>query len=209
MFDIPSLIAAAGVLGVAAVIFAETGLLIGFLLPGDSLLFPAGFLASQGHLNIWALIGATTVAAILGDSLAYWIGKKTGPALFDREDSLLFKKHYVKKTHDYFEKYGAKTVVIARFIPIVRTFAPVVAGIGEMRYRTFLIYNVVGGALWAAGLSLLGFFLGAWIPDIDHYLLPIVALIIVLSALPPIIHILKEKENREALKRAWQRLTKK
>jgi len=209
MFDIPSLIATAGYAGIAGILFAETGLLVGFFLPGDSLLFPAGFLASQGKLDIWLLVIIASVAAVAGDSVGYYIGKKAGPALFDREDSLLFKKHYVKKTHDYFEKYGAKTIVIARFIPVVRTFAPVVAGVGEMRYRTFFSYNIIGGILWAAGLSFLGYFLGAVIPDIDHYLLPIIALIVVLSILPPVIHVLKEKENREVIKRSWQKILKK
>lgn len=206
MLNLTNSIIAAGYIGITLIVFAESGLFIGFFLPGDSLLFTAGFFASQGKLNIWLLVALSIAAAIIGDSVGYWAGKKYGPALFNREDSLLFKKRYVIKTHEFFEKYGPKTIILARFLPVVRTFAPILAGVGEMRYRTFFTYNIIGGVLWAAGLSLLGFFLGSVIPDIDRYLLPVIVLIVVISTLPSAYHVLKDKENRDAIKTGLKKL---
>lgn len=179
-----SLMLSFGYAGLGAVIFAESGLFFGFFLPGDSALFSSGLIASQGVFNIWVLVPLVCAAAILGDSVGYWFGAAIGPALFVREDSLLFKKHYVRETHDYFQAYGPMTLVLARFIPGVRTFAPILAGVGSVRYGTFLRYNIAGGVLWGAGVTLLGYFLGAAVPGIDRYLLPIIALIIFLSLLP-------------------------
>ncbi len=193
MFDLVALIKAAGYLGLFGIIFAESGLFFGFFFPGDSLLFTAGFLASKGFLNIYFLIVLTFLAAVLGDNVGYWFGKKTGPKIFTRDDSLLFHKDHVTKAEKFFKKYGPKTIIFARFVPIVRTFAPILAGVGKMHYRTFFIYNLVGGALWTISLSLLGYFLGQIVPNIDKYLLPIVALIIIVSALPNIYQILKIK----------------
>ena len=200
MFDLVSLMKTAGYTGLFGIIFAESGLLFGFFLPGDSLLFTAGFLSSQGYLDIRALMVIAAVAAITGDSVGYALGYKIGPKLFTKEDSLFFKKTYVYKARKFFEKHGAKTIVLARFVPAVRTFAPVVAGIGNMRYRTFIIYNIVGGLLWTLGLGLLGFFLGNVIPNVDHYILPMVALIILLSILPGVIHVLRDPDFRRYLK---------
>ena len=194
-FDLIEFIKLAGYLGVFGFVFAESGLFIGFFLPGDSLLFTAGFLASQGYLNIWVLAIGSFIFAVLGDSVGYAFGKRVGPALFTREESRLFKPSHLLKAKYFYEKHGKKTIIIARFMPIVRTFAPIVAGIGEMHYRTFLAYNIIGGALWAIGISLLGYFLGSAIPDIDKYLLPIILLIIFLSVLPPIIHIWRERRR--------------
>lgn len=192
-----------GIIGVALVVFAESGLLIGFFLPGDSLLFTTGFLAQQGvfgDVSIHAIVGLLFVSAVLGDSTGYAFGNKVGRRLFKRKETLLFDPDNLEKAEAFYEKHGPKTIVIARFIPIVRTFAPVVAGIGKMRYGTFLAYNIIGGFLWAVGLTYLGFYVGAWFEargvDIDHYLLPIIALIIFLSILPPIIHILKDPQQR-------------
>jgi len=193
MFDLIALIKAAGYLGLFGIIFAESGLFFGFFFPGDSLLFTAGFLASKGFLNIYLLIAITFLAAVLGDNTGYWFGKKTGPKIFTRENSLLFHKDHIIKAENFFKKYGPKTIIFARFVPIVRTFAPILAGVGKMHYQTFFIYNLVGGALWTAGLSLLGYFLGQLVPSIDKYLLPIVALIIIISVLPNIYQILKIK----------------
>jgi len=193
MFDLIALIKAAGYLGLFGIIFAESGLFFGFFLPGDSLLFTAGFLASKGFLNIYLLIALTFLAAVLGDNTGYWFGKKTGPKIFIRDNSLLFHKDHITKAENFFKKYGPKTIIFARFVPIVRTFAPILAGVGKMHYRTFFFYNLVGGALWTAGLSLLGYFLGQLVPSIDKYLLPIVALIIIVSVLPNIYQILKIK----------------
>ena len=192
-FDLIEFIKLAGYLGVFGFVFAESGLLIGFFLPGDSLLFTAGFLASQGHLNIWVLAIGSFIFAVAGDSVGYAFGKRVGPALFSKPESRLFKPDHLLKAKVFYEKHGKRTIIIARFMPIVRTFAPIVAGIGEMHYRTFLAYNIIGGALWAIGLSFLGYFLGSVIPDIDKYLLPIIGGIILLSILPPIIHIIRER----------------
>lgn len=194
--DLISLIKTAGYLGLFGIIFAESGLLIGFFFPGDSLLFTAGFLASQGFLNIWLLMGITFIAAVLGDSTGYWFGNKVGDKIFIKENSLFFKKDNIQKAKDFFEKHGSKTIILARFVPIVRTFAPILAGVGKMHYRRFLIFNVISGALWTLGVSLLGFFLGRMIPNIDKYLLPIILLIIVISILPNIVHLIRSRKNR-------------
>lgn len=185
MFDIVALIEWGGYVGLAAIIFAESGLFFGFFLPGDSLLFTAGFLASQGFLNIWILAPLLFVAAVAGDSVGYAFGYRVGPALFSREDSRFFKKEYLIRTEHFFEKYGSRAIIIARFIPIVRTFTPILAGVGKMRYTTFLSFNIIGAGLWALGLTCLGYFLGSVIPGIDQYLLPIILTIIIISVLPP------------------------
>lgn len=203
--DLIDFIKLVGVIGIAAVIFAESGLLIGFFLPGDSLLFTAGFLVHAGFLpiNIHLLVLVLFIAAVVGDSVGYTFGRKIGPHVFKRPDSLLFKQENIQKAQRFYEKHGGKTIIIARFIPIVRTFAPVVAGVGKMEYKHFLGYNLIGGFLWAAGITYLGYYVGAWFTkagiDIDHVLLPIVAGIIVVSVLPPAIHILKDKKQRIAI----------
>jgi membrane-associated protein len=195
-FDLEAIIKAIGLLGVIGLVFAESGLLIGFFLPGDSLLFTAGFLASQGYLNIWGLVIGTFIAAVVGDSVGYEFGKKVGPKLFTRDNSIIFNKEHLNRAQKFYERHGGKTIIIARFMPVIRTFAPIVAGIGNMKYRTFLSFNVIGGALWAIGLSLLGYFLGKAF-DIDKYILPIIGVILFLSVLPGIIHILRSKAHRE------------
>lgn len=168
-----------------AIVFAETGLLAGFFLPGDSLLVTAGLLASgSGVLNIWVLILALSAAAIAGDSTGYVIGYHLGPRLFAREDSRLFHKDHVARTQRFYDKYGPKTIVLARFVPIVRTFAPTLAGIGKMRYRTFVTFNVIGGIAWVTSMTLAGYSLGRLIPDIESKLHWVIAIVIVLSFLP-------------------------
>lgn len=199
MFNLESIIKAAGYFGLFGIIFAESGLFIGFFLPGDSLLFTAGFLASQGYLNIFTLAALCFVAAVAGDSVGYVFGKRVGPKIFKKEDSLFFHKDHIHKAQAYYEKHGGKTIVLARFIPIVRTFAPIVAGVGNMNYRVFLTYNIIGGFLWAVGLSVVGYFLGSVIPDVDKYLLPIIAGIIIVSLIPPVWQVLKDKETRHKL----------
>ena len=182
--DIVALIKTAGYLGIFGIIFSESGLLIGLFFPGDSLLFTAGFLASQGYLNILVLIILSFLGAVLGDSFGYFFGKKLGPKVFQKEDSFFFRKDHLVKAKNFYEKYGAKTIVLARFVPVVRTLAPVLAGVGEMRYATFFLYNILGGTLWAVGLPLLGFYLGNLVPNVDRYLLLIIFVIIVASLLP-------------------------
>jgi membrane-associated protein len=176
------------------VIFAESGLFIGFFLPGDSLIFTAGFLASQNLLNIWLLVPLLFFGAVLGDNFGYAFGKKIGPAIFKKEEGLLFKKKNLDRAQVYYEKYGAKTLVLARFMPIVRTFVPILAGVGKMEYRKFFAYNLVGGALWTVSIPLLGFFLGRLIPSVDRYLLPIVLAIIIVSFLPSIFELARKKQ---------------
>lgn len=184
MYDLQTLIESAGYIGLAFVIFAESGLFFGFFFPGDSLLFTAGFLASQNAFGILPLIALTTVAAVAGDSVGYWFGKKIGPWIFTRPDSFWFSHARVEDAHVFFEKNGAKSVILARFIPAVRTFTPIVAGVAGMNYKRFLSYNVVGGILWGALIPLAGYFLGASVPGVDQYIVPIVLLIIVISLVP-------------------------
>ncbi len=187
------MISALGLLGVFAVVFAESGLFFGFFLPGDSLLFTAGLFASQGYLNITWLVAGVAVAAILGDSVGYAFGRRVGPALFSREDSLLFHKKHAERARLFYEKYGPKTIVLARFVPIVRTFAPIVAGIGLMRYRTFITYNIAGGVFWTLSLTLSGYFLGSVFPGTSAYLHIIVFVIIFLSFLPIVFEWMRQK----------------
>lgn len=191
--DPKHLIETFGTLGLFAIIFAESGLLFGFFLPGDSLLFTAGLLASQGNLNFPVVLVGCFVAAVVGDQAGYVIGNRAGPTLFRRPDSRVFKREYVERAQGFFEKYGSKTIVLARFIPVVRTFAPVVAGVGKMPYRTFVTFNVLGGLLWAVGVTTLGYVLGTTIPSIDRYLLPAIAVIIFLSILPVLFEIRKSR----------------
>jgi membrane-associated protein len=173
-----------GTIGLFAIVFAESGLFFGFFLPGDSLLFTAGLFAAQGTLSLPVTLVGCFVAAVAGDQVGYLFGKRVGPALFRRPDSRFFRQEYVERAQQFFERYGAKTIVLARFVPIVRTFAPILAGVGRMPYRTFVTFNMFGGLLWAVGVTLLGYALGEMIPDIDTYLLPIIAVIIALSLIP-------------------------
>lgn len=198
-FDLQTILPTIGYLGIFAIVFAESGLLIGFFLPGDSLLFTAGFLASQGVFDIRILAVGCFVMAVAGDTVGYFFGHKVGKRLFQKKDSLLFHKDNLMRAERFYEKHGKKTIIIARFMPVIRTFAPIVAGIGSMHYRTFIVYNVVGGLLWGVGLSVAGYFLGRSIPDVDKYLLPIIGGIIVISVLPPAIHILKDPSHRKQL----------
>jgi membrane-associated protein len=186
MFDVVSLIEAAGYFGLFGIIFAESGLFFGFFLPGDSLLFTAGFLASQDYMNIYLLVPLLFSASVLGNQLGYAFGYRIAPTFFRNKDSFFTRKHYVEKTEEYFKKYGNKTIVIARFIPVVRTFAPILAGMAKMNYKQFVLYNFIGGLFWAVGLTVLGYFLGNTVPNIDQYLLPIILVIVGTSFLPAI-----------------------
>jgi membrane-associated protein len=180
-----------GLIGVLCIIFAESGLFFGFFLPGDSLLFTAGFLASQNYLNIYILVWGAFICAVLGDSTGYWFGKKVGQKIFVREDSLFFHKKHVISAQNFYNKYGNKTIFLARFVPIVRTFAPIVAGVGQMKYKNFITYNICGGFVWSFGAVLSGYFLGQIIPGVDKYILPIILLVIIVSFFPIIFEILK------------------
>lgn len=184
-----------GYIGLFAIIFAESGILLGFFLPGDSLLFTAGFLASQGYLRIEVLIPLLFLAAFAGDSVGYLFGKKVGPKIFSRPRSFFFNPEHVERTRAFFERHGAKTIMLARFIPVVRTFAPIMAGVGEMKYKIFVRYNFVGALAWAVGLTLLGFLFGNTVPNADKYVLPVVILIVVASLIPPVWHFIKERNK--------------
>lgn len=178
-----------------AIVFTETGLLIGFFLPGDSLLITAGLLAAAGHLDIWLLNVLLVAAAVVGDSVGYAIGARIGPRLFTREQSLLFNPRHVARTRDFYARHGAKTIVIARFVPIIRTFAPVVAGVGAMEYRRFIFYNVAGGVGWVSSMTWAGYLLGQAVPNIGSHIHLVVAVVIVLSVIPIVIEILRERRR--------------
>jgi len=183
-----------GYLGLFAAVFAESGLFIGFFLPGDSLLFTAGILASQGLLSIWVLLALLLIAAVLGDNFGYAFGRRLGPRLFSREDSRFFHKKHLDRAQTFYARYGKATLIIARFTPIVRTFAPIVAGAGKMRYPTFFAYNVVGAFIWVLFNTLLGYFLGKAVPSIERYIIPILVIIIVLSFLPAVFQFMRERK---------------
>ncbi len=206
--DLISFLKIAGYSGLAGIVFAESGLLIGFFLPGDSLLFTAGFLASQGFFNIIWLCLVAFGSAVAGDSVGYWFGHRVGRKVFQREESLLFHRHNLERAENFYAKHGGKTIILARFMPVVRTFAPILAGVGSMKYASFIAYNVIGGALWGIGLPLLGYFLGNAIPGIDKYLIPIIIVIIILSLLPTAWHILKNKDDRTRFRKAVIQFTR-
>lgn len=193
--DVSGLVIAAGYTGMAVIIFAETGLLIGFFLPGDSLLVSAGLLGSQGLIDVWLLGLILSVAAVVGDTVGYAIGKASGPRLFTRENSLLFNRKHLIRAHEFYARHGGKTIIIARFMPIIRTFAPVVAGMGEMQYSRFLAYNLVGGVAWVWSMLLLGYSLGRTFPGVAKHIELIILVIVFLSILPAIIARYKSKSE--------------
>lgn len=199
MFDVDGIVHSGGLLLIALIIFAESGLLIGFFLPGDTLLFAAGLAASQGELSIYTLIFVVFVAAVVGDSVGYDIGRRTGKKIFNKKDGILFRQEYLEKAQLFYDKHGGKTIVIARFTPIVRTFAPVVAGASEMRYSKFLFYNIIGGLLWAVSVPLAGYWLGNRFPGLDKYMEGIIFVVVVGSIGLSVVHVLKDKETRKKI----------
>jgi len=206
MGSLEQIIQTVGYVGLFAIIFAESGLFFGFFLPGDSLLLTAGLLASRGVLNIWLMLPLLAVAAILGDNVGYWFGKKAGPRIFNRENSRFFKRKNLLAAKAFYDKHGGKTIVLARFMPFIRTFAPIVAGAVEMHYRRFVFFNFFGGLLWAVGVTLVGFFIGKFFgstvdPEtLDKYFLILVGVVIFISALPAMIHIWRDNKD-EILRR--------
>jgi membrane-associated protein len=193
------LIQSGGLLLIGLIVFAESGLLIGFFLPGDTLLLSAGFFAAQGKLPLIGVIGIVIVAAIAGDNLGYHIGRRTGHRIFRKKDGIIFRQEYLERAEKFYESHGGKTVTLARFIPIVRTFAPIVAGAAKMDPKRFMIYNVAGAVIWSISVTLLGYFIGGLIPDIDKYLLPVVGIATLVTFLPTITHILGDPETRDRL----------
>lgn len=195
LFNVKGLIEWGGTLLVCVIVFIETGFFVGFFLPGDSLLVTAGVFAASGQLRIAHLVLLVPLCAIVGDQIGYWIGRKAGQTLYRREDSLIFRKRHLERAHEFYEKYGGKTVILARFIPIVRTFCPPVAGAAQMPYGRYFVYDVVGGILWGAGMILGGYFLGRQIPNISENIHYVIAVVIFLSLLPPAISVLRARSS--------------
>jgi membrane-associated protein len=212
---IETLLAKGGIfvyVGLVFIVFAETGLAVGFFLPGDSLLVVAGLFAATGKLNVAVLLVALFVAAVVGDAVGYYTGATMGPRLFRRQKSLFFRPSHLQRAHDFYEKYGGKTIIIARFVPIVRTFAPIVAGAAKMPYRKFVVFNVVGGFLWVFSMILAGYYLGTLLRDklginLDEHIEWVVIIVVALSLMPPVFEYLKsrrEKKRRQRLEVASQ-----
>jgi len=212
-FDLEQIIQSVGLLGLLGIIFAESGLFFGFFLPGDSLLLTAGLLAAKRPdlFNIWLMIPLLFLAAVAGDNVGYWFGKKAGPPLFNRENSLFFRRKNLLAAKAFYDKHGGKTITLARFMPFIRTFAPIVAGAVEMHYRRFMLFNLLGGFVWAAGVTLVGYFIGAAfgnVQGLDRYFTLLVLAVIFISVLPAAIHLWKEY-RLEALARLKQLLARK
>ncbi len=204
MLDVEHLIQSGGILLVAFIVFAESGLLVGFFLPGDTLLFTAGFFASQGSLNLPLLIVAIVTAAIVGDNVGYSIGRRTGHRIFKKEDGIFFHKDNIKRAEAFYDAHGGKTIVLARFVPVVRTFVPVIAGVGKMPRKTFFFYNIIGAIIWGAGVTLLGYWLGSKIDNVEKYILPVFLLATLATFGPALYHLLKDKENRDRIAKKFK-----
>jgi membrane-associated protein len=198
LFNVKGLIEWGGTLLVCIIVFVETGFFVGFFLPGDSLLVTAGVFAASGQLHLSELLLLVPLCAIVGDQIGYWIGRKAGQALYRREDSFVFRKRHLQRAHEFYDKYGGKTVILARFIPIVRTFCPPVAGAAEMSYGRYVAYDVAGGILWGGGMVLGGYFLGRQIPNISENIHYVIAVVIFLSLLPPAIGMLRARSSGSA-----------
>ncbi len=201
MFNVEHIISAGGLLVIGAIVFAETGLLVGFFLPGDTLLLSAGIFAAQGKLNLPLLLVIVVVAAIAGDNMGYTIGKHSGKRMFNKKDGVLFRQEYIKKAEAFYEKHGAKTIIFAKFVPIVRTFSAVVAGVGNMPRKKFVLYDVIGVFLWGIGVTLLGYWFGSKIPNIDKYIGYAVVGAMIITVAPTAYHLLKDPKIRAKLLR--------
>ncbi len=205
MFNVNEIIQSGGIWLIGLFLFSEVGLFLGFFLPGDTLLIAGGIYAMQGKLNLISVIVVALIAAILGDSTAYLIGRKIGRRLFTKKDSVLFDAKHVKRAEDFYQKYGSKAVLIAHFIPVIRTFNPLVGGVAEMPYSKFLLYDAIGDSAWAIIVTLIGYYIGSRIPHIDHYILGVVGLVVVVSLAPTIYHFvikryLKTRKAKKELK---------
>lgn len=199
LYNVRGLIEWGGTFMICAIIFVETGLFVGFFLPGDSLLVTAGVFAGAGHLQLAWLLTLVALCAIAGDQMGYWIGRRAGESLYRREDSLIFKKRHLREAHDFYERHGAKTVIIARFVPIIRTFCPPVAGAAKMTYKRYLLYDIAGGILWVWGMVLLGYTLGRTVPNVEGRIHYIIAGVIVLSFVPAAYHAWKSRTRRKVV----------
>lgn len=214
MIEPTSLLEGAGVLGglaiIGAIIFAETGLLIGFFLPGDTLLFTAGFFAAQGHLPLAGVMAVIFIAAIAGDNIGYTVGKKSGPRLFKKQDGLIFRQEYIMQAEKFYEKHGGKTIIFARFVPIVRTFAPIVAGIGNMPHKRFMFYNILGSAIWTGSIVLLGYWLGSLIDPhtMEKYIILAIGAATFITVGPTLYHLVREPRFRAFIALHWERFVR-
>ena len=208
-FNIDSIIQSGGLLLIGAIVFAESGLLVGFFLPGDTLLLSAGIFAAQGKLPLIPLLLTIVVAAFIGDNTGYTIGKHTGPRLFKKEEGILFHKKHIQRAEVFYEKHGGKTIILARFIPIVRTFAPVVAGIGKMPRKRFVLFDIFGVLFWGVSVTMIGYWFGSKIPNIDKVILPTILIVSAITFLPAFYHVFKEKETRIIIKNKFTNIFKK
>lgn len=200
MFDINHIIQVGGLLLIAAIIFAESGMMVGFFFPGDTLLLSAGVLADGGKLSLWSAIIVIAVAAIAGDNVGYQIGKSLGPRLFRKPDGLVFRKEYIDRAEVFYEKHGSKTMLLAHFVPIVRAFAPVTAGAGKMPRKLFITFDAIGDIAWTILLTLFGYFIGSKIPGIDKYIEPVLVAVIIIFLAPTIYHVFKDPKIRAAVR---------
>jgi membrane-associated protein len=198
--DVSGLIQSGGLLVIALIVYAESGMMVGFFLPGDTLLLSAGVLAASGQFPIEMTVGVIALAAVLGDNTGYIIGKTAGKRLFRKKDGIIFRQEYVQRAEKFYEKHGAKTLLIAHYVPIVRSFAPLVAGIGRMNRTKFFVYDLIGASSWAVIITLLGYWFGSRIPDLDKYILPVILAVMVLSFGPPIWHIIRDPKARRGLR---------
>ncbi|MDB5166825.1 MAG: conserved rane protein of unknown function [Candidatus Saccharibacteria bacterium] len=205
MFDVTQLIQTGGLLLLALIIFAESGMMVGFFFPGDTLLFSAGILAASGTLNFPLTMAVVAGAAILGDNIGYHIGKHLGHRLFNKPDSVVFRKEYIDRAEKFYEKYGSKTMLIAHFVPVVRTFAPVTAGAGNMPLKQFMIYDAIGDIAWAVSVTSLGYYIGSRIPGVEHYIEPLLIAIILIFLLPTLFHAFRDPKIREAIRARFSR----
>ncbi|MGZ6004934.1 MAG: DedA family protein [Candidatus Saccharimonadales bacterium] len=208
MFDVTHIIQSGGLILIGLIIFAESGMMVGFFFPGDTLLLSAGVLAAAGTLSLPLSILIVAVAAILGDNTGYQIGKSFGPKLFTKKDSLIFRHDYIMKAEAFFDKYGSKTMLVAHFIPVIRSFAPVAAGAGSMKRQQFFMFDAIGDIAWSASIILFGYFVGSRIPGIDKYVEPLLILVVLVVLLPTIYHALKDPKIRESLKSKVRRSKK-
>lgn len=196
MFDVNTIVQSGGLLLVGLIVFAEVGLLLGFFLPGDTLLIAAGVFAASGKIPIIPLLIVTTFAAIVGDNTGYFIGNKLGPRLFRKKDGIIFRKDHIERTEKFYAKHGSKTLLVAHFIPVIRTFSPLLAGAGSMKHRTFFIFDAIGDVAWAVGIILLAYFFGSRVPNIDHYIQIALVGVIALTLLPALFHVVKFYSNK-------------
>jgi len=202
MFDVNHMVQAGGLLLIAIFLFAEVGLFLGFFLPGDTLLIAAGIYAKQGKLNIAALIVIAALAAIAGDNLGYYIGRKLGPRVFSKDDGLIFRKDHIDKAERVYERFGSKALLVTHFFPVVRTFMPLLAGVARMPYRRFFTFNAVGDIFWAVAVTLVGYYVGSRIPNVDNYILLVLGIVVICSLAPALYHFVRVQTRARRTKKS-------